>query len=238
MVVATSTTRNFTVADADNNPGDAQWFQLSGSAVLPAGAYTFKAVLGNYGNFDNAFLCASPGCLLPVKLTSFDAEINNCTTTLNWKAESETNFSKYIVEYSPTGTGFATVGIINAVSQGSAREYSFQHIPAAGKAIYRLKMVDIDGKIEYSKIVALQLNCNKSTVLVYPNPVIDFLNVNINNVGNRKAIASIYNTSGQLVFTKELVNGTNSINMKIMPSGIYNLVVLNGDEITNYKIKR
>ena len=62
-IVATSTTRNFTAADADGNPGDAVWYPLSGasSGLLPAGRYLYKVTMGDYGNFDNAYLCVT-GC--------------------------------------------------------------------------------------------------------------------------------------------------------------------------------
>lgn len=239
VVVSTSTTRLFTVADADNNPGDAVWYQLTGSAALTAGAYTYRAVLGNYGNFDNAFLCAAPGCLLPVKLTSFDAEVKNCITKLTWSAESETDFDKYIIEYSQNGIDFIPVGFVNSAAQGSARDYSFQHTGVAGKGIYRLKMKDIDGKETYSKIIALNINCNNSTILIYPNPVSDVLYVNIvsSSIQNNPT-AFLYDANGQLVLKKHLRNGTNSIAMKEMSSGIYNLVVVNGNERTSHKIMR
>ena len=52
-VVATSSTRNFTSADATE---DQLWYYLSGTATLPAGSYTYAVSLGDYGNFDDAYL--------------------------------------------------------------------------------------------------------------------------------------------------------------------------------------
>ncbi len=235
-IVASSTTRNFTVADADNNPGDAVWYQVSGTASLPPGPYKFSAVLGNFGNFDNAFLCASPGCLLPVKLSYFGADLENCVVNLKWAAETEIDFNKYIVEYSQNGIDFFEAG---SIAGSGSREYSFFHKPSFGRAYYRLRMVDLDGKETFSKIVVLNVNCNKNTLVVYPNPVIDFLNINLNRfITTTPAIASLYDATGRIVLTQKLNNGSNSIDMQKMSTGIYNLVVFDGIQQTNYKIKR
>jgi hypothetical protein len=238
-VVATSATRLFTSADQDKVNPDAVWYQLSGSVSLPAGTYKYRVVLGDFGNFDNAFLCADPGCLLPVKLKSFDAVINNCIATLKWSAESETNFDKYVVEYSSNGIDFTAIGSVNAASQAAYPEYSFLHQPPAGKVFYRLKMADIDNKISYSKTVALNVSCNKNTLLIYPNPVTDFLNISINTIsGGSRSLASLYSTDGKLLFSSQLVNGTNTIDMRKATSGVYCLVVITDNEINTFKIIR
>ena len=243
VIVATSTTRNFTTADADNAvpPGpDAVWYTMSGTAnTLPAGTYTYEVTLDDFGNFDNAFLCASPGCLLPVKLKSVEASLNNCTVTINWAVESETNFKNYLVEYSQNGTDFSSVGIIPGTALASPKNYSFKHLPTAGKAFYRLKMVDIDGKTDYSKTLLVISNCNKDAVLLYPNPVTDILTINVQKFSTRQSsVASLYNITGELVNKIQLINGANTIDMRNMPSGLYHLVLINNDQITSYKIQR
>jgi hypothetical protein len=53
VVLATSATRNFTNADATE---DQIWYNLSGSVTLNAGNYIYRINLGNFGNFDNAYL--------------------------------------------------------------------------------------------------------------------------------------------------------------------------------------
>ncbi len=51
VVVATSSTRNFTNADGAE---DQIWYYLSGTATLAPGNYFYRVYLGDYGNFDNA----------------------------------------------------------------------------------------------------------------------------------------------------------------------------------------
>jgi Secretion system C-terminal sorting domain len=238
VVVATSATRSFIPADQDLPGQDAVWYTLSGTATaLPAGTYTYRARLWDDGNFDNAFLCADPGCLLPVTLKAFDVKLNNCVASAKWSATEETNLSNYTLEYSKNGIDFTPVSVVDA--SGINREYSVQHIPASGKAFYRLKMADLDGKTSYSKQQVLNINCTKNTALVFPNPVSDQLQVNVNFVtGVRTATATLYDISGRVMVRKQLVNGTNAIDMRNMTSGIYNLVLVQDGEVTTYKIKK
>ncbi|KLT63982.1 Calx-beta domain-containing protein, partial [Pedobacter sp. BMA] len=52
--LASSSSVNFT-----NATDDETWFFVSGkSAVLPAGTYTYRAFVGDFGHFDDAFACA------------------------------------------------------------------------------------------------------------------------------------------------------------------------------------
>lgn len=236
-VVASSSSRLFTVADADGAP-DAVWYQLSGTAALAAGTYKFSAVVGNYGNFDNAFLCASPGCLLPVKLKSFEVKRDACSSQLKWTVESETDFDKYFAEYSTNGIEYNVVSVVQA-SGTAGNEYSVSHLPAPGKAFYRLRMKDHDGTTTYSKVISLKINCDKTTVLVYPNPVKDFLNINISMVSPRDILTAVlYDATGRLLVKKQLNNGSNTISMQKMAAGIYSLVVIQGGISTTYKISR
>jgi Secretion system C-terminal sorting domain len=238
-VVATSATRNFTVGDADGTI-DAVWFLLSGTASLPAGTYKYSAVVGNYGNFDNAFLCASPGCLLPVKLKSFDAKINDCTVNLNWVAEAEADFKQYVVEYSRNGFDFITAGFVSPLSANvPAKSYSFKHSPAAGTIFYRLRMVDIDGRFSYSKVVAVTSVCNKIIITAYPNPVTDKLTVNILNIPAQEIpSAALYDMTGRLIFKKQFASGSNTVDMQAMLPGVYKLVLTTENEVNIISVRR
>lgn len=67
-IVATSTTRDFVSADGAE---DQVWYYLYGSAYLPAGNYTFRAYIGDAGNFDNANFTA---CSNSLGLPDFDGD--------------------------------------------------------------------------------------------------------------------------------------------------------------------
>ena len=96
-------------------------------------------------------------------------------------------------------------------------------------------MVDISGRLEYSKTIAMRLDCNKAQLFVYPNPVIDILNVNITN-SQTLTTAKLFDNNGKLIYTGSMISGTNSINMLNLAKGIYLLQLVNNEGVQNLKI--
>ena len=199
-------------------------------------SYTFTIGTPQLGGVDlDVSNCA--GVALPVKLISFNAQVSHCTVDLTWKVASETNFSHYEVQYS-TNSGASFETIASLPGDQSTRTYSYQHMnPAQGKVYYRLKMVDIDGKFDYSKTLALNLNCDQNEVLVYPNPVTDLLNINVANADGKPITCILFDANGKMMYTGKLASGTNTVDMSKFPKGIYLLSLKNTDtEIKNMKI--
>jgi hypothetical protein len=179
-----------------------------------------------------------PSVILPVKLSSFTSSVNNCVVNLNWTALSESDFKDYEVQYSNDGASFHTIADIAASNPNTNENYSYQHTnPQQGKLFYRLKMVDLDGHVEYSKTIAMKLDCSKAQLLVYPNPVIDILNVNITNLQGVMT-AKLFDNNGKLIYTGKMMSGSNTINMSTCPKGMYLLQLIGNDGVQNMKIAK
>lgn len=178
--------------------------------------------------------------LLPVKLTSFDARVANCgVVNLDWTAADQSDFKNYEVQYSNNSTNFQTIATMPVSNNNisSSQNYSFQdNTPSQGKAYYRLKLINVDGSFEYSKTIAMKLDCNKSEIFVYPNPVKDKLNVNITNAQNNITIASLFDNNGRLIYKGTMISGTNAIDMSTFAKGIYLLTLKNNTEVQNIKV--
>ncbi|WP_462250404.1 T9SS type A sorting domain-containing protein [Ferruginibacter sp.] len=233
-VVATSTVLTYV-----GNENQKVWSQVTGSANLPAGNYTFRFYVDNFANCDAGFLCFIPNCVLPVKINLFQGSVANCTSKINWTSQSEINLKAYQVEYSTNGTDFTTLGTVNAANNTSAsNNYEFvQPAAVSGIGIYRLKMIDNDGKYKYSDRIVLNVNCSGNDVLIYPNPTKEFINVSILNPAvSYTATAKLYNVSGQLVINKTVKNGSNKIDIKTLSAGAYYLVIADAEENKKYKI--
>ncbi|MFN0080939.1 MAG: T9SS type A sorting domain-containing protein [Ferruginibacter sp.] len=216
-VVATSSLATFA-----SNESKETWKQVTGTANLPIGTYTFRFSVDDFANIDNAFLCASPaGCVLPVSIADFYAVSEKCINKLSWITSSEINANRFDIEYSATGVAFKTVGSLPAKNVSTGNSYSFNHKTVAGaKSFYRLKAIDIDGKITYSKIVNVASTCNTFSINIYPNPVADVLHVNVFNNSSAKLV--VFNTDGKMVlpFTT-LKNGANEVTFKTLSRGVY-----------------
>jgi len=175
--------------------------------------------------------------ILPVKFESFTAVLKNGAALLDWSTSYEFNNAKYIVEKSPDGRSFTSVGEV-AGSQNSVELNKYSFVDAGFKAgdvaFYRLKQVDINGTSSYSKIAYINTSRDKSTTIrIAPNP---FLNEDIQLIGvsasdiNKNNIR-VFNMAGkQLGFE---IAGANAIRLDpTLPKGVYFLNI-NG---SSYKL--
>jgi hypothetical protein len=104
---------------------------------------------------------------------------------------------------------------------------------------YRLKMVDVNGKISYSGIVAL-LNAVKGfeIINVAPNPVTSsgLFKLNVTSAQSTKVDLLITDMMGRVVMRQSntLFDGYNSIDMNVstLASGTYTISAVTADEKT------
>ncbi len=216
---------------------------LPSIALNPQNGFNVNVIPPAYTNASNAsgddnvssYTYGTAATTLPVKLAYYNATVNNCISSINWKSETEASFNRYEVEYSKDGINFESVSRVNG--KGDNTTYAITHNPGGyGKAYYRLKLVDIDGKIDYSRIVALDVNCSKVSVMAYPNPARNFINVNITGADNKGTMVQLFNTAGQVMLNKTLQNGTTQLDISRMASGVYQLRLVNSNGTENIKV--
>jgi hypothetical protein len=136
------------------------------------------STLTGTGQFVTHGACSSPGSTfcssgpLPLSLVSFSTVVDNGTVSVKWVTESEINLDYFTVQRSIDAREFTTIGMIKAVGSNASRNnYSLiDYQPVLGKSYYRLKETDLDGKITYFKIHALDYSADQA-VQFYPNPV-------------------------------------------------------------------
>jgi hypothetical protein len=76
---------------------------------------------------------------------------------------------------------------------------------------------------------------NSYRVTLYPNPVAEMLNINLNSL-HPGAVVQIYNALGTVVLTERVSNTTQSVAVGTLSKGMYYVVVRNGDQISTHKI--
>ena len=163
---------------------------------------------------------------LPLTLLNFNATLLKCEPSLTWVTESEINTDRFEIERSGTsGNDWKLIG--TTAAKGSANlknNYNFidkDFDISLEKILYRLKMIDKDGKFKYSFILPVLVNCKTVKAFVYPNPVQDdklFVSL-AGTVGN--ADATLISTSGQIILRSKMINGTNNITVSTIANGIY-----------------
>lgn len=170
---------------------------------------------------------------LPVQLESFTVSGTNCGATLNWKVATESNMAGYEVEMSLDGIAFNKTTFVTAKGSNTLYKADVNNI-ISGTRYFRLKMIDKDGTFTYSNIASAKIDCGQRSISIYPNPVVDKININIIAFSG-KITGRLYNSTGQLVSTVVLNNGNNKIDITPLPNGLYNLIIVdeNGHIVTH-----
>jgi hypothetical protein len=110
--------------------------------------------------------------VLPVNLISFKAQPVGEKVELAWQTAWEKNSKEFVVQRSSDLKEFGDLATLPAAGDAQSRNtYAYtDHSPLPGTNYYRLRMVDLDGTYEYSKVIDAQLRPDQPLVLVSPNP--------------------------------------------------------------------
>jgi hypothetical protein len=179
---------------------------------------------------------------LPVNLISFDAHFENSAVSVIWKTASEQNVSHYEVERSYDGNIFNRIGTINSGNYSSAHQYSFVDNNISSDIIYyRIKIVDADGKIKYSKIVVVRVSKFLTIETVQPNPFKDGFEIKINSVKETNINIKLTDIVGRIISEQktDLRKGSNSLNitqLEKLPGGVYLLIVKSNEQTFTSKL--
>ncbi|MCB0402888.1 MAG: proprotein convertase P-domain-containing protein [Flavobacteriales bacterium] len=148
------------------------------NAIIPAGYNYPTQWTVNPGSPEAHRFASNCGVcsVLPVKLVEFTGKSMGDYNLLTWKTESEANSSHFVLERSNGGAMFYEVATIPAAGNSSnLLEYEAKHSNPSDLEYYRLRQVDFDGKIAYSKIISIRKK-NRVDVEIYPNPASNALN--------------------------------------------------------------
>lgn len=136
---------------------------------------------------------------MPLKLVAFQATALTNTIYLNWTSSAESNMSHFEVERSFNGLKFQPIGTVSCLNNNLTNNYSYADNATEGNQIfYRLKMVDKDGPITYSGILAVQSK-QSSKYELYPSVCSNNSRVYFKNQENRNLNIQFFSPSGILL---------------------------------------
>jgi len=172
----------------------------------------------------------------PALMMSFDGQVQSQTADLNWVMENETDCNYFVVERSGDSGGYDSIGVVTGLNNNNQTTYIYadDHM-LNGNNYYRLRQVDMDGVIRYSKVVSLYDMQQEAAprMSVYPNPTTATLNFFINSTSTQQIFVQIYSISGVLLQTSEQTlnagNNLQSIAVNNLKAGNYFLKVSNRD---------
>ena len=148
------------------------------------------------------------GTPLPIDLVDFWGEVAETANVLEWLTATETNVSHFEVERSVDAINFSWIGEIEAAGTTvEPQAYRFDdHQPLAGGAYYRLKVVDLDGSVEYTDLVYLERTIGSVFAFVdaFPNPFAQGFEVQFSNPSEEAVRIRVVDLVGRVMQEREL----------------------------------
>lgn len=204
-------------------------------AVIPAG-YNYSTPWTVPTNSPEGHLFTNNcNCLvvLPVELSDFRGEKLRSSNLLKWETITENGNDYFVLEASNDGVEFYAVAQIDGAGTSLVKqEYEFEHLNPGDAEYYRLRQVDLNGTVNYTKTIALKNQLGSD--IVYPNPSYGKLFMNVQSSKNQQMTIVYSDLLGKT--HQEVVSV--SINemkyelqeFKTLTSGVYQVVVFDADD--------
>ena len=189
--------------------GNGNYLVTNGSGVFVLDQNTGAILSQPVSGVSGRFITPYDRSIIPVELTSFNANVNAGNVVLNWTTATETNNKGFEVQRN-SGNGFETLSFVNGngtSTQPHTYTYADNNV-REGQYTYRLKQVDFDGTSEYSNSVEVSVVQPKVYSLTqnYPNPFNPTTQINFSLAVDSKVTLKVFDILGQEVAT--LLNGT------------------------------
>ena len=176
---------------------------------------------------------------LPVEMIDFKGVEKKGGVALSWRTASEYNSMGFEIQHRTDGKDWEILGFRNSAGESRVvRGYEFKHqhvLP--GVHYYRLRAVDFDASYEDSKVIAVNVNNEYFTTMIYPNPVSTTRTIHYNRAGGTLDLVTVYDAQGKEIFRKAgLDDQEDEFNLpQVLPVGVYNVVFISGN---NTEIKQ
>jgi hypothetical protein len=183
--------------------------------------------------------------VLPLDLLSFTGSQEPGGVALNWQTSNEVNTAYFAVERNDGNNQFDSIGRVAALSLASGSTYHFtdNSVPPVKEVFYRLRIVDIDGKVTYSPVISVQGAALPAQALgLAPNPA-NNNNVTLYLVADASGTAeiSLYSMAGArvLVQTNTVTKGQNALpigSIDRLSKGMYVVRMVSGNQTACTKL--
>jgi Secretion system C-terminal sorting domain len=171
---------------------------------------------------------------LTARLFTATAALNGTTATISWKTDNEVNTSRFYTERSTDNKNFTAVNNIPAAGNSTTiKNYSCtDDITLLNSSVvyYRIKLVDLDGRITYSNTVVVRMP-GIDAVKIWPSPFENSINATLYSKINTQAQLTITDAAGKRVVAESytITKGNNQLNINSLgqlAKGIYTLQLI------------
>jgi uncharacterized repeat protein (TIGR03803 family) len=172
--------------------------------------------------------------VLPLDLLYFQVEYKGDFNFIKWEFENINSLNSVTLQKSVTDLrDWFDISLFEIQKEQKFQYYDYDFI---GKNYYRLKFMDENGKISYSKIINIEFNQNKIyDIQIFPNPAFDILKIKLDNQIDISGNLIIYNNLGFPVFNEIFKGNELEINVQDYKAGIYYLYICQDKDFKNKK---
>lgn len=161
---------------------------------------------------------------LPLELIEFNGVLRQDAVELSWLVGLEENIKQYVVERSFDGEVFSAIGAVASEASNNSYQFNDNELPAeGGLALYRLRIEEYDGSLEYSGLVSIDLGLKEEDIILGPTLVSDIVEIRSESI--QFSSVQLINSSGQILETAESVRLTEGFTLDVSdyPSGLYKI---------------
>lgn len=173
--------------------------------------------------------------VLSIKISYLNGSKNNGFNTVNWQAACTSTQAIFEVERSLNGINYTSINTITANQARCAQPFNYvDNANLSGTVFYRIKTIDIDGRVNYSAVIKLGSR-QKAMQLegVLPNPVSSQAQLSISSYKKDKLQLMIISMDGKMVQrnTVQLQAGSSIIGLEVasLKRGMYIIKGIFGD---------
>lgn len=220
---------NLTIFKTSNN---APPYSLVGGTVNTSSKTVTR--VGYFGSL-NTITLGDRDNPLPVQLVAFNAVRSANNALLTWSTASELNNKGFNVQVSADGVTFRALNFVASQNPTSANTQNYKYTDSeegkVGTRYYRLEQVDLDGKLSYSPVRALNFDgatASAVALVAYPNPFnnSDQLGLTLQGLAPADGVAyvKIIDMAGRTIRDQQLPLSGSSISlgdMSSLGSGLY-----------------
>jgi hypothetical protein len=141
--------------------------------------------------------------VLPLHLLHFIATVKQQKVLLQWHTINETNINTYEIMYSIDGINFVSKKIISA-KNNSINDYEWIDNNLEGANYYRLKIIDNNSTIQFSKIISIINKQNNDALIkiLLGNKQLNIYNLP-SQFKNTTCRVNIINAAGAFIFSQQ-----------------------------------
>lgn len=159
--------------------------------------------------------------VLPVELLTFTGEAAGNDVVLNWTTAMEENSDRFEIEHRTPTADFTTIGQVTAAGNSSVRrDYTFTDAnPSAGANDYRLRMIDTDGSVSFSRVVTVAFTTSVVEVTTLGNGQFRFSGA----AAGAKYVVT--DAAGRTLRAGDVTTEFTQIDGQGLPTGVYFLMI-------------